>query len=382
MNIRISVLLLAVLANSTVLWAQKPIVKTMAHLTAVTPPEFIVFPQVVIDTVTTLMWQRLDGGEMTWEQARTYCDTLTLGGFTDWRMANGHELFSIHDLARKNPALPAVFTSTAAEYWWSSDTLVGDRSRIWCTNAGGGIGPHPMSETVSAGGTKKYHVRAVRATSEAELVPSHYTDLGNDLVLDHVTDRMWQQYCEYGPMPYEQALVLADTAQRGGFTDWRLPDIKELESLRETLEKSPCVDMMFFPCVMNGRSLWSSTTLSAKSPTQAWLLQPELGIVTYGEKATSQYVLLVRGGGTPVTNIDEDTDRMAVRCVVYPNPVTDVAHLITPTDEIHIYSVLGEMLAIHRMVQEFSTQDLVPGTYIIVLFDRQGSTTSTIFIKQ
>jgi hypothetical protein len=42
----------------------------------------------VTDTITTLLWQQKDGGEMTIENATLYCDTLTLGGFTDWRLPN------------------------------------------------------------------------------------------------------------------------------------------------------------------------------------------------------------------------------------------------------------------------------------------------------
>lgn len=51
----------------------------------------------VTDHITGLMWQRSDGGEMTFEQALTYCDSLTLGGYTDWRIPTGRELsgFSI-----------------------------------------------------------------------------------------------------------------------------------------------------------------------------------------------------------------------------------------------------------------------------------------------
>ena len=40
----------------------------------------------VTDTITGLMWQKSDGGEMTIENARTYCSTLTLAGYSDWRL--------------------------------------------------------------------------------------------------------------------------------------------------------------------------------------------------------------------------------------------------------------------------------------------------------
>ncbi|MBL7975037.1 MAG: DUF1566 domain-containing protein, partial [Candidatus Kapabacteria bacterium] len=58
-----------------------------------------------IDTVTGLMWQTTDGGEMTFENAQMFCDTLTLGGFTDWRMPNPHELFNLFNHQNSNPPL-------------------------------------------------------------------------------------------------------------------------------------------------------------------------------------------------------------------------------------------------------------------------------------
>ncbi len=39
----------------------------------------------ITDNVTGLMWQQVDGGEMTIENATIYCDNLILGGFSDWR---------------------------------------------------------------------------------------------------------------------------------------------------------------------------------------------------------------------------------------------------------------------------------------------------------
>ena len=130
----------------------------------------------ITDTVTELMWQKTDGGEMTIENATIYCDTLTLGGYTDWRLPNCHELFSILNHDKTNPAINTTyFTLTAAEYWWSSQKQVNDATKVWCTNAGGGVGNHPKLETISAGGTKRFHVRAVRDITSPPLLPNHYT---------------------------------------------------------------------------------------------------------------------------------------------------------------------------------------------------------------
>ena len=105
----------------------------------------------VTDAITGLVWQKADGGEMTWERAGEYCKSLSLGGYRDWRLPFAHEAYSILNHNGSRPALDAsVFTTSEAEYWWTSDTRADDPTRVWVTNAGGGIGPHPRNETVSA----------------------------------------------------------------------------------------------------------------------------------------------------------------------------------------------------------------------------------------
>ena len=67
----------------------------------------------VTDTVTGLMWQQADGGEMTYENALVYCDTLTLGGYTDWKLPSDQEAYSILNHQRTNPAIDiTIFTPT------------------------------------------------------------------------------------------------------------------------------------------------------------------------------------------------------------------------------------------------------------------------------
>lgn len=376
----LATVVLALAFSSTAL-AQKPYTQTMKRLPGVTPAPFIVQDGVGHDTTTSLMWQLTDGGEMTWEQAQKYCDTLTLGAHTDWRLANGHELFSIHDMLRKNPALPAIFTKTDAEYWWSADTLTGDKSRIWCTNSGGGIGPHPKSETVGAGGTKKFHVRAVRSTQAAVQLPAHFTDLGNDIVKDNATGLMWQQYCHDTPVTYEQALAIADTFSLGGFTDWRVPNIKELHSLREVVEVNPCVDLMYFPCIMSGKSVWSSTTLTAKTPDQAWMIQPELGIITYAPKTNLLKLVCVRGGIPDVTGVADEELTELPHALFYPNPTTGIVKVDASVRKASMYTMDGQLISTIENSAQFSMWEYPSGAYF-VLYTTDLGTSSTVIVKQ
>jgi len=220
----------------------------------------------VTDNVTGLMWQQGDSGELTCESALVYCDTLGLAHHTDWRMPTSHELFSILNHDRLNPALDTTcFTKTTAEYWWSSDRRVEDTTRIWVVNAGGGIGPHPRNETISAGGSKRFHVRAVRDVTTPAMVTVHFQDNGDSTVTDLSTGLMWQKVQTCGCHDMGTGACVLRVCGDRGYADWRLPTIKELQSLNDEHLASPSVDRSFFPGFSSGKS-WSSTSQSMLPP--------------------------------------------------------------------------------------------------------------------
>ncbi|MEI6175759.1 MAG: DUF1566 domain-containing protein [Verrucomicrobiota bacterium] len=250
----------------------------------------------VTDIVTGLMWQKADGGEMTWEQAVAYATTLSLGGHSDWRLAFAKELYSITDQGTINPAINATyFTTSAAEYWWSSDVAVDDATKVWAANAGGGIGPHPKTETLSAGGTKRFHVRCVRepVASGASHLYANLTDNGDGTVTDNNTGLVWQQ-AESATMTWENALVYAENLSLGGHSDWRLPNIKELQSVSDGDLRAPSLDKSYFTDATT-TFYWSSTSLS-NDTTQAWYLDSDYGLTSYTAKTGLWHVRCVRGG--------------------------------------------------------------------------------------
>ena len=109
---------------------------------------------VVADGKTKLMWQGCAAGQSgtlvactggatpyTWQAAMTYCEGLTWGGFSDWRLPDFHELQSIIDWGRYNPAIDGTaFPGTPADYFWSSSpsTYVGNASYAWAASFGSG----------------------------------------------------------------------------------------------------------------------------------------------------------------------------------------------------------------------------------------------------
>ena len=264
---------------------------------SINPPYFIDHKDgTVTDTVTGLMWQKKDGGEMTWENALKYADTLTLAGYTDWRLPNAHEGFSIMNEQFANPAIDTlVFTRTLADYWWTSTTQSGDSTKIWCTNAGGGVGNKPKIETISAGGKFKYHPRVVRDLKSPVMVATHFNNNYNGTITDNLTNLVWQKVPFTDTLTWENALKYADTLTLGGITDWRLPNIKELQSINNEKLIKPSIDTVFLK-LSNNRKYWSSTTLPNHT-TQAWYLNTIYGVTTYDLKTSRDYVFCVSGKG-------------------------------------------------------------------------------------
>jgi len=250
----------------------------------------------VTDVVTGLMWQQTDGGEMTWDAAKDYPRELTLAKYHDWRLPTSHELFSILNHGR-NPALDsAVFPRTAAEYWWSSEALASDANRVWVVNSGGGVGPHPRSETISAGGPKRFHVRVVRDVGPRRAVPARrFTANGDHTVTDLATALIWQQDETATDMTWEDALAFARALNLAGASDWRLPNIKELQSLNDETRTSPSIDRDAFPAALSAE-YWSSTTLFGRDSVRAWTMDFRLGIGSYSDKTARRRVRCVRGG--------------------------------------------------------------------------------------
>ncbi len=319
----------------------------------------------ITDNVTGLIWQKADGGEMTIENAITYCDNLVLGGNSDWRLPTPMESFSILNLQNANPALNTTyFTNTVAEYWWTSSFQVGDNSKVWCTNAGGGIGNHPKSETISAGGTKKFHVKAVR-NGNTNTVISHFTDNGDGTITDNLTQLVWLKAPATNAMTWEQALSYAEALTTSSSSDWRLPNIKELQSLNDETKSNPSVNQTFFPN-LGIKNYWSSTTLkpNATNPSSAWYWNTQFGITTYDVKANNNYVLCV--SGTP-QNLSINESIKQSNLLVFPNPFIATIHIENKNgnENYDLYNSFGTLLFSGTNVQEQDFSYLSAGIYFL-----------------
>jgi hypothetical protein len=102
----------------------------------------------VIDSDTYLMWQRCTapsteincGGVTptvyTWEEGIAFCNGLTLGGYSDWRLPNAKSLQSLVDVTKTtSPNINTVyFPDTQLNDYWTSTTLAGTGSMAWYVN--------------------------------------------------------------------------------------------------------------------------------------------------------------------------------------------------------------------------------------------------------
>ena len=101
----------------------------------------------ITDSATGLIWQKCSAGlgttlgncstgsisSYTWSSAISYCEGLTLGGRSDWRLPNFNELGSIIDYTKSsNPTIDSTaFPNTQSSYYWSSNTYAQSTNSAW-----------------------------------------------------------------------------------------------------------------------------------------------------------------------------------------------------------------------------------------------------------
>lgn len=108
-----------------------------------------------------------------------------------------------------------------------------------------------------------------------------------------VNERPWQDALEAANKLTSGYCDLTDGSSPG---DWRLPNIRELESLVDYGRFHPCIDDTVFPSTMI-HSYWSSTSIEA-FPHHAWYVSFDTGGIGGYEKLRDEnvHVRAVRGG--------------------------------------------------------------------------------------
>jgi hypothetical protein len=172
-----------------------------------------------------------------------------------------------------------------------------------------GIYVIPSMKVVSkTGQTVTYGTRDDGALQKGVAWPTpRFTDNGNGTVTDNLTRLIWMKNANaFGARTWDQALGDANGLQTGQHDlsdgskpgDWRLPNLRELQSLVDYGRYGPALPADS-PFTWEGLQMesahWSSTT-GAYGSTSAWRVHFYDGFVDGGDKTSGMFVVCVRGG--------------------------------------------------------------------------------------
>jgi hypothetical protein len=262
-------------------------------------PEVICGSDSCTDRTTGLEWQRCvadrngndcasgDASLLVWQQAVTYCDRLTLADRDDWRLPSIYELISIVDYLNSNPAINGEdYPSTpTAPTWSSTDCTTNALSpAAWNVNfASGSISSGAKNMLVLQRMVifpPTYNVRCVRGPSLGVAIFTYEVKQEDLLVHDAATSLLWQGCpADQGGLncagngrkvTWQQAKEYCDTLGYAGYSDWRLPSIRELISIVDYTKNLPAIDTSEFP-ETPPNAFWSSTPV-ANQTDRAWFV--------------------------------------------------------------------------------------------------------------
>lgn len=221
----------------------------------------------ITDNVTGLMWQKspdTDGDgdidandKLTYNEAVAGASSFNLGGYTDWRLPTIKELYSLIIFSGVDPSgyeesstdglIPFIDTNyfdfaygdtnageriIDAQYASSTKyvdyTMDGDETLFGVNFADGRIKGYGLQ--MPFGNIEKtFFVMYVRGNETYGI--NDFKDNGNGTISDNATNLMWMQDDSGEGMNWEDALNYAEHKEYAGYSDWRLPNVKELQGI-------------------------------------------------------------------------------------------------------------------------------------------------------
>ncbi|MEN6476025.1 MAG: DUF1566 domain-containing protein, partial [Syntrophaceae bacterium] len=123
-----------------------------------------------------------------------------------------------------------------------------------------------------------------------------FVDNGDGTVTDILTGLMWVKDATLVDLG-DWETVLNDIADlpTGDHHDWRMPNVRELESLLDMSQDSPCLPSGYpFTHMGTGDIYWTSTTYAGDPGNSAWCIDLSDGSILTAAIGSSLYVLPVR----------------------------------------------------------------------------------------
>jgi len=267
----------------------------------INPPSYEkIGDSIVKDNNTGLIWEVKTTANKdttyTWTDAVKYADNLTLGGYSDWRLPTVEELFYIVHRDKNNPSIDTeYFPNTASGVYWTATEDVAVSNSAWNVDFDKGKVPGINGN----GKDKPYYVRVVRYADDYKPpMKGFIADKEKQTVIDMATMLMWRQDSSKDMMTWQSALAycVSLTVTDTGYDDWRLPNINELQTLKDYGKVNTATDpAAVFPDNLLG-SYWSSTTRGDIAESfHKWYFSVAGGNTSYSGATTPMYAVAVRG---------------------------------------------------------------------------------------
>jgi len=214
------------------------------------------------DLNTGLTWVKARGSKICWDSAFILASQCNVGGYTDWRVPTIKELYSLINFNGKSgvnsiSCIPYIDTNYFG--WKTGDTTVtGERvidaqdwsatkykgltmiadSTIFGVNfVDGRIKGYPQYKPGTGNTVKQtMYVRFVRGNTNYGI--NNFVDNADSTITDNSTGLMWAKNDSRAGMNWQNALAwvqIKNTTNYLGHNDWRLPNVKELQSILDYL---------------------------------------------------------------------------------------------------------------------------------------------------
>ncbi len=244
-------------------------------------------PNVVVDRVTGLMWQRnVDDRPATLGEAKQHCESSSLAGYDDWRLPSRIELVSILDLTRVQPAINVTaFPGTPSDWFWTASPSAENAEAAWYVYFYFG---YPKTDLAS----NQFSVRCVRTNTLGPTLATRY-EVQSDTVRDLGTGLVWQRAVPLESFTFEGARAYCQELSLGAQQGFRVPSLVELLTLiDEHVALGPMIDASAFPNTPS-EAFWSCSDFGGTAGL-AWQLYFDHGNALYGLPSAPFRVRCVR----------------------------------------------------------------------------------------